>query len=205
MSVTPGYGETPLDFDELDALHPEIRKVLGDPVTKAEVYDLEQAIQGEVAAKLVSAAVDGSLAPADLLDDHFLRELHGRLYGEIWVWAGVFRKRELNLGVAPEKISVDLRASLDNIRYRWAQGHWSARELGIVAHTEVVRIHPFVDGNGRTSRLLADLVFVAAQGSDPIELYAWQLDKGRYIGLLREYDAHRNPHDLSVFVETLLL
>ncbi|MFF5083844.1 Fic family protein [Actinoplanes sp. NPDC000266] len=36
------------------------------------------------------------------------------------------------------------------------------RELGIAAHAEIVRIRPFADGNGRSTRLLADLVFIAA-------------------------------------------
>lgn len=48
-------------------------------------------------------------------------------------------------------------------------------------------------------RLLADLVFAAAQ--DPtIEQYDWDLDKQRYIALLRAYDAHRDVTDLAAFV-----
>ena len=55
-------------------------------------------------------------------------------------------------------------------------------------HAETVRIHPFIDGNGRTTRLLADLVFLAAQGDESLESYDWAVDKDRYIALLREYD-----------------
>lgn len=62
-------------------------------------------------------------------------------------------------GVAPEQIAVDLRNALDSIQYRWnTTQDWTPRELGIAAHAELVRIHPFTDGNGRTTRLLADLV-----------------------------------------------
>jgi hypothetical protein len=32
MSLTPGYGQTPLPDDELDALLPSVREVLGAPV-----------------------------------------------------------------------------------------------------------------------------------------------------------------------------
>ena len=46
-----------------------------------------------------------------------------------------------------------------------------AHELGVVAHAETVRIHPFVDGNGRATRFLADLVFAAAQDSDSVMQY----------------------------------
>lgn len=108
---------------------------------------------------------------------HFVRDLHRRLYGDIWTWAGVYRKRELNIGIAPEHIAVELHSSLETIRYRWRNTHdWSPREVGIVAHAETVRIHPFTDGNGRATRLLADLVFVAAQHGETLEQYDWELD-----------------------------
>lgn len=63
----------------------------------------------------IGQIADGMLGLDDLLADHFL---HGRLYGGIWTWAGRFRARELNLGVAPEQIAVGLRSSLDTIRCR---------------------------------------------------------------------------------------
>ncbi|MDR1440801.1 MAG: hypothetical protein LBJ02_00145 [Bifidobacteriaceae bacterium] len=50
MSLAPGYGETPLDFEELDALLPVARKLIGEPVTKAAVYDHEEGIAEHVGA-----------------------------------------------------------------------------------------------------------------------------------------------------------
>ena len=78
----------------------------------------------------------------------------------------------------------------------------SARDGGA---RRTVRIHPFTDGNGRTTRLLADLVFVAAQlvthrPETALERYNWLLDKEQYIILLREYDNHRDPSELANFV-----
>ncbi|RCK71206.1 cell filamentation protein Fic [Desertihabitans brevis] len=203
MPLTPGYGETPVPDDELDALLPVARELLDPPITKAAVYDLEQAVQEDVAEATLTAVLSGDVALDDLLSDVFLRDLHSRLYGDIWTWAGTYRRRELNIGIAPEQIAVELRGSIDTIRYRWQHTHdWTPRELGVVCHAEAVRIHPFTDGNGRATRLLADLVFVAAQDVDTPELYEWQLDKRRYIALLRQYDRHRDPRDLSAFIET---
>lgn len=48
MTLDPGYGETPLPFDELDALTPAAREALEEPIAKAAVYDLEQAVQAGV-------------------------------------------------------------------------------------------------------------------------------------------------------------
>lgn len=203
MSLTPGYGDTSVPDDDLDVLLPHVRELLGEPASKASVYDLEQAVQEQVTEELLTAALDGALSVDELLSDHFVRELHGRLYGDIWTWGGVFRRRELNIGVSPEQIAVDLRGSLDTIRYRWQHtGDWTARELGIAAHAETVRLHPFVDGTGRTTRLLADLVFTAAQEGEILEQYDWELDKRRYIDLLRKYDRHRDSGDLAAFIGT---
>lgn len=49
MSLTLGYGETPLPADELAALLPTAAEILGEPVTRAAVYDSEQDIQEQVA------------------------------------------------------------------------------------------------------------------------------------------------------------
>lgn len=201
MPLTPGYGETPVPDDDLESLLPEVRSLFGEPISKAAVYDLEQAVQEEVTEALLTEVLAGRRTLDELLRDHFLRELHGRLYGDIWAWAGVFRQNELNIGVDPWQIAVQLRDSLETIRYRWGRtDDWSPREVGIAAHAETVRIHPFTDGNGRTTRLLADLVFVAAQDGEVLEQYDWQLDKSRYIALLREYDVHRDPRELAAFI-----
>ncbi len=85
--------------------------------------------------------------------------------------------------------------------YRWTRTNdWSPRQLGIAAHAEVVRIHPFTDGNGRATRMLADLVFIAAQDGPVIEQYDWNLDKQAYIRLLKAYDGHRDPRELAAFI-----
>jgi hypothetical protein len=49
MSLTPGYGETPVPDDELAALLADAVHTLGEPVTRAAVSDLEQGIQEQVA------------------------------------------------------------------------------------------------------------------------------------------------------------
>lgn len=88
MPLTPGYGETPLPHDELDALLPEIVEILDKPITHADVYDVEQGMQDQVVEELMPAALDGTLPLDDLLSDHFVCDLHTRLFRPIWEWAG---------------------------------------------------------------------------------------------------------------------
>ncbi|KAA0114410.1 cell filamentation protein Fic [Mycolicibacterium sp. P9-22] len=200
MPLAPGYGETPLPHAELTALQTRIVDILDAPITRAAVYDLEQGVQDQVSEELITAAIEGSLHVDDLLSDHFVRDLHLRLYGEIWVWAGRLRQREVNIGVAPEQIAVELRSNLDNIQYRWEHtDDFTPRVLGVTVHAETVRIHPFTDGNGRTTRLLADLVYIAAQERADLQ-YDWDVDKTRYIQLLRRFDRSRNADELADFV-----
>lgn len=202
MSFDPPYGETLVDDEDLAQLTEQARDLLGDSVTLADLYDLEQAIQVQVTEELLTQVLDENLCTDDMLHDHLLRDLHSQLYGDIWKWAGQFRLRETNIGVAPEMIAVELRTALDDLRYRWQNtDDLTPRQLGINAHAATVRIHPFVDGNGRATRLLADLLFASAQDDQILQQYDWDLDKAEYIRLLREYDQTRNAIALAALIE----
>lgn len=143
----------------------------------------------------------GTLIVPELLTDHFVRALHRRLYAPVWEWGGRHRTRETNIGAAPERIVVDLRNALDDLRYRWEHtSGLTPRALGLDAHAALVRVHPFVDGNGRVTRLLADLVFLAAQDDEPLFAYDWEIDRGEYIRLLRQYDQSRDATALVAYV-----
>ncbi|MGL5865057.1 MAG: Fic family protein [Dermatophilaceae bacterium] len=233
MPLEPGYGETSVPGDEVQWLTPEAKAALGSSATKVAVYDLEQGLQAPVTEDLTAAVVAGTetvsadgqyvvgagvvlgrgrVDVATLISDVFLKALHHRLYADIWTWAGAYRTTEVNIGVPPEQVAVELRNAMDDLRYRWEHtDDWTPRDLGIVVHAEAVRVHPFVDGNGRSSRLLADLVHIAAQLDDEngdeaaepgLAEYDWDVDKRRYVELLRQYDRSRDLTDLVSFVPT---
>lgn len=44
----------------------------------------------------------------DVVDVDFLMSLHRRMLRRVWKWAGTQRTGELNIGVAPHRIAVDL-------------------------------------------------------------------------------------------------
>lgn len=205
MAFEPDYGETLVSDEDAAALTSAARETLSDPARKADLYDLEQQIQDEVAGEWWDTLLDWDVPVRDLLTDHFVRELHRRLYGPVWAWGGRQRALESNIGVAPETIAVAMRSALDDLSYQW-EHHvvTSGRTLGIATHAALVRIHPFVDGNGRVTRLLADLVFLAAQtGLEPLLAYDWDVDRHTYIQLLREYDRTRDPTALAEFVPVI--
>jgi Fic-DOC domain mobile mystery protein B len=96
---------------------------------------------------------------ADILTDTFLCKLHKDMFGEVWKWAGKYRKHETNIGVNFLKIPVELRLLLGDTQY-WLehQVYASNDEAVLRFHHRLVLIHPFPNGNGRHGRLVADLL-----------------------------------------------
>ncbi len=94
----------------------------------------------------------------DALDEVLLRRLHLRMFGDVWRWAGKYRTSARNLGVDHWMIEVALRQALDDARY-WVEHHtYAPDEIAVRFHHKLVAIHPFPNGNGRWSRLAADLL-----------------------------------------------
>jgi len=100
----------------------------------------------------------------DILGEPFLRGLHRRMFNRVWRWAGTYRTSERNLGVPPYRIEPDLRQLLDDVSYWIAHKTYPADELAVRFHHRLVSIHPFPNGNGRWSRLAADILIVELAG-----------------------------------------
>lgn len=129
---------------------------------------------------------------ADVPDEAFLRRLHKRMFGAVWKWAGRFRTTPRNIGVEVWKIGPDLRTLLDDVRYWIGRETYPPDEIAVRFHHRVVFIHPFPNGNGRLSRLAADLLAVQlgrprfSWGSD--NLVAVADLRRRYVDALRAAD-----------------
>jgi len=202
-SFDPGYSETEVSDEEREALTPDVLKVLGEPMLKAALYDIEQALQDRAGSALLDEIRSGAVTLTEILTDHFVRELHRRLYGDVWGWGGRFRLLQTNIGIAPEQIAVQLRSEMDNLRYRWGEVHdLDSKTLALLTHVAVVRIHPFVDGNGRATRLLADLALAASTAGDP-QRFDWNIDRRAYIAALVHYDNGRDLTPLAELVQAV--
>lgn len=107
--------------------------------------------------------------PFDLLTDTFVKRLHTEMYKEVWRWAGEFRRTEKNIGVDPVRIATDLRQLLDDGLYWVEHTTYTPDELAIRVKHRLVSIHCFSNGNGRHSRLFADVLLTALGG----ERFSW--------------------------------
>lgn len=117
----------------------------------------------------------------DFLSDDFSKTLHKQMFGDVWNWAGTYRSRETNLGIAPLQIPIATRTVFDDARY-WLQHQIYERdEFAIRIHHRMVAIHPFPNGNGRHTRLMADLLVERLGGQS----FTWGGGILRDVGQLR--------------------
>jgi Fic-DOC domain mobile mystery protein B len=100
-----------------------------------------------------------------VLRERFLRSLHRRMFNQVWRWAGKYRTSDRNLGVKPYQIEPELHQALDDARYWIEHGSYAADELAVRLHHRLVVVHPFPNGNGRWSRLAADILIVRRTGT----------------------------------------
>jgi len=105
----------------------------------------------------------------DLLTEKFMKDLHLRMLGDVWRWAGRFRTTERNLGVPYFEIPMAVRELLEDARTWITQNTFSPDEIAVRFHHRLVKIHPFANGNGRHSRLMADLIVLSLGG----ERFTW--------------------------------
>jgi Fic-DOC domain mobile mystery protein B len=141
-------GQTPLDEDEKEGLLIPTIATRGE-LDEFEQQNIEQAVLWTLRRSFKADAV---------FTEEFIRAVHKRMYNNIWAWAGEFRKTNKNIGVDKWQIPTDLRNLLDDTKFWYANNTYSPDELTIRFKHRLVSIHCFPNGNGRHSRLMADIV-----------------------------------------------
>ena len=172
---------TPLDAEERQQLIPSYITL------RRELNEAEQ-INIAHAAKWLSSR------RGDLLDEGFLRELHRRMFGQVWRWAGKYRETPRNIGVDANRIRMDIAQAIDDARFWAANATYAPDEIAVRFAHRLVAIHPFPNGNGRLSRMVGDLL--AMQLGRP--RFSWgsqslidaNMTRAKYVAALRAADAH---------------
>lgn len=159
MTIALEYppGATPLDANELGGLkHEHI-------TTQSELNELEQ-------ANIQSGLRWLAQQKTDVLTDAFAIQLHEKLLGEVWDWAGKFRTTGKSVDfVKPIQVPVELRMLMDNAKH-WAKNNtYEPIEAAVRFHHRLTQIHPFLNGNGRHARIMADEMLDRVYGAPKID------------------------------------
>lgn len=152
-------GSTPIEEEEdLEGLIPDF------VATRA---DLDQVEFENITRALPWAHRQArSLGAEGILDYGFMLTLHRRMFGDVWRWAGTQRWRLSNIGVEPHLITTQSRLTLDDAKFWHTQGVFGPDELAARIHCRLVSAHPFRNGNGRCTRMMADL-YLTSIGAEP--------------------------------------
>ncbi|MFY0748918.1 mobile mystery protein B [Pseudomonas sp. NFX5] len=137
-------GQTPLDPDEVAGLKPRHIATQGE-LDEWEAQNILKASRWVARQKKL-----------DVLNDHFCRELHVKMFDDTWKWAGTFRKSDKNIGCDWTQIAVKLRQLLDNVAYWLEHNVFPPEEIAVRFHHRLVWLHAFPNGNGRHARLMTD-------------------------------------------------
>jgi Fic-DOC domain mobile mystery protein B len=170
-------GQTPLDPDEMDGLIvPTItqRKELDE----FEQKNIEKASQWTLRIKI---------STDELLTESFIKLVHKKMYGNVWKWAGQFRKTNKNIGVEWPYVPVELKKLLDDCSWWIRHKTYPADEIAIRFKHRLVSIHCFPNGNGRHSRMMADLL---AEKIFARSIFTWQGTRLDYIKAIKQADAN---------------
>jgi Fic-DOC domain mobile mystery protein B len=94
----------------------------------------------------------------EILTEKFIRDLHKKMFDKVWRWAGTFRNSNKNIGVDKFQIPMQLKNLFDDCRYWIDNKIFLEDEIAIRFKHKLVSIHLFPNGNGRHSRLMADVL-----------------------------------------------
>ena len=186
-----GDGHTALNDDDAKGLIPSYIS------TRGELFEAEQ--------RNIAEALLGTVPTIErLLDDRYLRNLHGSMFDQVWRWAGTYRVRETNIGIDPRDISTAVRNLVEDA-LTWIDYSENPDDIAVRFHHRLVSIHAFPNGNGRHGRISADYLAHAAGSTS----FTWGLNLGldtedlraQYLRALRIAD-HGDLNELLIFARS---
>ena len=148
LNLEYSAGQTPIDANESDGL--KIKTI----TTQSELNEFEQ-LNIE---RALHWTLKKHFTAEQLLSEKFILSLHKKMYGDVWKWAGKFRTTEKNLGIPFPLIGIELRKLIDDTLFQINNKSFPSDEIAIRFKHRLVSIHCFPNGNGRHSRLIADLI-----------------------------------------------
>jgi Fic-DOC domain mobile mystery protein B len=153
-------GQTPLSEEEKEGI--KIKSI----TTRGELDELEQ-LNIE---KAIEWILNKRFKQDNILSEEFIKLLHTKMFGDVWDWAGSFRRSDKNIGVNWAMIGMQLKMLLDDTKYWIDNKTFSPDEIAIRFKHRLVSIHCFPNGNGRHSRIMADIIIESIFG---LNIFTW--------------------------------
>ena len=178
--------------DDATPLDPALR---GDLIptwvtTRSDLNEVEEEniIKGAAWARRTRGGADA------LLNEDFSKKLHAQMFGDVWKWAGRYRQKELNIGIAPHLVPAQMPEIFNDVRYWVEHQTYPLDEIAVRLHHRLTQVHSFPNGNGRHARMMADLL-IERLGGKPFTWGSGSIqDTGtlrtKYVQALKAADNH---------------
>jgi len=180
--ITYEAGQSHLDQEELAGL-----KLVG---IKDWTEILNQESKG--IAKTVVWTEKNQFSTEKIFTELFIREIHKRMFGEVWTWAGKYRLSNKTLGVEKGLISKELKQLFNNIKFWIESESYDADEITIRFIHRLMQIQCFSNGNARHAKLMADIVIENVFNGD---IFTWgeslndpKLQREKFLEALKKAD-----------------
>lgn len=183
FELTYTHNSTAIEGNTLTLIETKVVIEDGISVGGKELREIYEVVNHKKAYRYVKKCI----AEEKKLDEHIVKDLHAILTENIIV-GGVYRSEPVRISGAGHTPPVgnDMYIQVKNF---YADLAWKKEELNPIeyaawTHAEFVRIHPFIDENGRTSRLLMNYQLMYA-GFLPVSIA--KEDRLEYYNTLEAY------------------
>jgi Fic-DOC domain mobile mystery protein B len=151
-------GQTPLPIELRKGLKPKNIQTIGD----LDEYEEQNLTKGLIWLEKQDSS--------KTLDRYFWFELHKKLFGEVWSWAGKVRVHELMNPdfVSYPNIQVELKKLEESLKFWVSNNSYNSKFIIARVHERLLTIHPFPNGNGRFSRIACEKLAEHLESSRPL-------------------------------------
>lgn len=203
FELTFTHNSTAIEGNTLTLMETKVVLEDGISVGGKELREIYEVIDHKKAYQYVKKCI----AEGKVLDEHIVKDIHAILTENIIV-GGIYRNQEVRIsgaGYLPP-VGNDMYDQIKGFYNDlvWKKSTLNPIEYAAWTHAEFVRIHPFIDGNGRTSRLLMNYqlisdgflpVSVAKENRldyyNALEAYAVQGELERFADLVAELEENQ--------------
>lgn len=196
FELTYTHNSTAIEGNTLTLM--ETKVVLEDGISvggKAlrEIYEI-------VNHKKAYRYIQKCIADGKKLDENIVKDIHQILTENI-IAGGIYRNQEVRISGAGHipPVGTDMYIQIKNFYadLEWKEQVLNPIEYAAWTHAEFVRIHPFIDGNGRTSRLIMNYQLMS-KGFLPISIA--KENRLDYYNALEDYAVNGN---LNLFTDLI--
>ena len=199
FELTFTHNSTAIEGNTLTLMETKVVLEDGISVGGKELREIYEVVNHKKAYRYVKRCI----AEGKPLSETIVKDIHAILTENIII-GGIYRNQEVRISGAGHTPPAgnemyrqikDFYSDLD-----WKKKALNPIEYAAWTHAEFVRIHPFIDGNGRTSRLIMNYQLMAAKFFPVSIAKENRLD---YYNALEEYAVNKNLVPFTELIATL--